>query len=115
MTKRAFLHLTCALLLLFAQHGALTHSVWHLRHHFPAPERQNAAVTAQPTPDNGQSSQSRLCDLHFALSALLAGDCGGKTAVQEAAVTNWLAVPAGSWRIAQPTTTPPSRAPPVLL
>ena len=115
MAKRAFLHFACALLLLVAQHGALTHSVWHLHDHFPAHEQQDSAGAEHHPHDDGQSSQSRLCDLHYALGVLFAGDCGGKTAAVAAEVSHWLAAPTGVWRVAQSTTTPPSRAPPVLL
>jgi hypothetical protein len=115
MAKRALLHFACALLLLVAQHGALTHSVWHLHDHLPAHEQQGSAGAAQHPHDDGQNSQSRLCDLHFALGALLAGGCGGKAAAVPAAVSHWLATPTTVWRVAQSSTTPPSRAPPVLL
>ena len=117
MARRAFLNFTCAVLLLVAQYGALTHAVWHLHDYFPAHQKQGLAGTgaAQQQGDSGQPSQSRLCDLHFALGALLAGDCGGKTAAVPADVLHWLATPATAWRVAQSTATPPSRAPPVLL
>ena len=115
MAKRAFLHFACALLLLVAQNGALTHSVWHLHEHFPAQEQQEFAGAVQHQQDGGHSPKSRLCDLHFALGTLLAGDCGGKTAAIPADVLHWLATPTTVWRVAQSTATPPSRAPPALL
>jgi hypothetical protein len=115
MAKPAFLHFVCALLLLVAQHGALTHSVWHLHDHLPAHQQQDIADAAQHQQDGGHSSQSRLCDLHFALGTLLAGDCSGQPVPATTVLSNWLATSGAAGRVAQPATTPPSRAPPVLL
>ena len=114
MAKRVFLHFVCALLLLVAQHGALTHSVWHLHDHFPAHEQHDPAGAAHQHEDDEHSSQSRLCDLHFALGTLLAGDCGAQPVLATTVLSRWLATSGADWRIAQPAATPPSRAPPVL-
>lgn len=114
MAKRALLHFACALLLLVAQHGALTHSVWHLRDHLPAHEQHDHAGAAQHHEDDEHSSQSRLCDLHFALGTLLAGDCGGQHALATPALAHGLTATVVAWRFAQPAATPPSRAPPAL-
>jgi hypothetical protein len=101
-----------ALLLLVAQQGALTHSVWHLHDHLPAHGQQQAADTASSHGGNEPSSQSRLCDLHSVLGTLLAGDCGGQTVLAAPALSHGLTASAATWRFAQTATTPPSRAPP---
>jgi len=115
MVKRAMLHFACALLLLVAQHGALTHSVWHLHDHLPAHGQQQAADLASQHDGGEPSSQSRLCDLHFALGTLLAGDCGGQPALATVTPSHGLSVFTAVWRAAQPAAVPPSRAPPVFL
>ena len=113
--KRSWLNLAFAALLLVAQHGALTHSVWHLGRNLP--------VQAHVEPDGGRhvpaqddrSPQSRLCDLHFAMGSTLGGHCAAQATPVMATVSPWLATPDAAWRVAQPLRTPPSRAPPVLL
>jgi len=114
VTRRALLHFACAALLLIAQHGALTHSVWHLSKHAPAEANEAHGSTDSPAQHN-RSSQSRLCDLHFAMGSLLTGDCGTYHTADAAPVLHWVAASDAAWRIAQPLLTPPSRAPPVLL
>jgi len=113
--KRAFLQFACIFLLLAAQQSALVHSVWHLNDHLVPHELQDQAGTAHDYQNDGQSSQSRLCDLHSALGNLLAGDCVGQPAVAATEIPYSLATHAAAWRVAQPAATPPSRAPPVLL
>lgn len=62
--KRAFVHLACLFLLLFAQQSALTHAAWHATHKLP-PVQQDG---------NGKGSfQSGLCNLHVAFSQVLGG------------------------------------------
>lgn len=114
MSKRSFLRFTCAFLLLIAQQGALTHSVWHLGRHAPAQHVEADGEFQTPERNDG-SPQSKLCDLHFALGSLLAGDCPGQAVPDQVALSHWLATSAAIWRVAQPVVTPPSRAPPVLL
>jgi hypothetical protein len=114
VSQRSFLHLACALLLLLAQHGALTHSVWHLSRHAPA-EHANADGKRYAPERNDGSPQSRLCDLHWAMGSLLAGDCAGQSVSDTLPLSHWLAASTAAWRVAQPVVTPPSRAPPVLL
>jgi hypothetical protein len=115
MAKRAALQFLCVFLLLFAQQGALTHSVWHLRDHRPAHGHQDRAGSAGHHGDDVPSSQSQLCDVHAALGTLLAGECGGHIAATTADFSQWFAPSDAVWRIAQSAVTPPSRAPPVLL
>jgi hypothetical protein len=115
MAKRSALHFLCALLLLVAQHGALTHSVWHLGNPLPAQEYHDHAGAAHGHDDDGQSSQSKLCDLHAALGTLLAGGCAGQPAVALTNLSHELATAFATWRVAESTATPRSRAPPVLL
>jgi hypothetical protein len=116
MIRRSLLHFACALLLLVAQHGAITHSVWHLGKHAPAQSQPQAQLhAASHSPDSDRSPQSRLCDLHFAMGSLLTGDCGSQFVPDAAPLSHWLATSAAVWHVAQPLLTPPSRAPPVLL
>ena len=115
MAKRAALNFLCALLLLVAQHGALTHSVWHLGNPLPTQEHHDHAGAAHGHDDDGQTSQSKLCDLHAALGTLLTGGCAGQPAVALTDLSHELATASASWRVAESTATPHSRAPPVLL
>jgi hypothetical protein len=114
VSRRALLHCLFAFLLLLAQHGALTHSVWHLAGQVPG--------AVQPAEDDGaghrnggDTRQSKLCDLHFLLGTVLGGDCPAQAAVA-AAVAGEPPVNGETGRqLALSTPTPPSRAPPVLL
>jgi hypothetical protein len=115
MAKRVALQFLFAFLLLAGQQVALVHSVWHLGKHAPVQTADNQARTAQHDQGDGKSSQSRLCDLHSALGTLLSGDCGSLPAAVAVTVSLELAIYAIAWRVAQSATTPPSRAPPVLL
>jgi hypothetical protein len=115
MTKRTVFQSLFVLLLLAGQQIALVHSVWHLGNHAPAQKRYDSARAAQGQQNDGQSQQSRLCDLHSALGNLLAGDCGSLPAIAADTASHSLASHAAVWRVAQPAATPPSRAPPVLL
>ena len=114
MAKRAALNFLCALLLLVAQHGALTHSVWHLGDHLPAHEHHDSAGAAHGHDDDGHTSQSKLCDLHAVLGTLLTGGCAGLPAVALTDLSHELASAFATWRVAESTATPRSRAPPVL-
>ena len=115
MTQRAALSFLFVLLLLAGQQGALVHSVWHLKNHPASHGQQDRAGAPQDQQNDGQSPQSRLCNLHSALGNLLAGDCGEQAAAVASIATHGFAVHTATWRVAQPTATPPSRAPPVLL
>jgi hypothetical protein len=113
--KRAIFLFSCIFLLLAGQQVALVHSVWHLGTHAPVQHRHDAARAAQDHQGDGKSSQSRLCDLHSALGTLLAGDCGSPAAVIADTASHHVPTYAAARRVAQLATTPPSRAPPVLL
>ena len=112
MTKRSILSFGIVILLLIAQHGAITHSVWHLGKHLPA---EHQSDNKSKSPQDKHSHQSKLCDLHFAMGSVLATGCGSQPAVAAPDLTRWLATSTVAWRVAQPALTPPSRAPPVLL
>jgi len=114
MARRSTLHFLCALLLLVAQHGALTHSVWHLGNQLPAHEHHDSAGAAHGHDDDGHTSQSKLCDLHAVLGTLLTGGCAGLPAVALTDLSHELASAFATWRVAESTATPRSRAPPVL-
>jgi hypothetical protein len=115
MAKRAVIQILFAFLLLAGQQVALVHSVWHLGKHSPVQRADDPARTSQHDQSDGKSSQSRLCDLHSTLGTLLTGECGGVSAA--IAITSPLDIAIYSlvWFAAQPSTFPPSRAPPVLL
>lgn len=115
MAKRAVFQALFAFLLLAGQQVALVHSVWHLGKHGPVERLAGPAGAAQGDKGDGRSSQSRLCDLHSTLGTLLSGDCGGLSAAVAIAVPVLLTAHVAAWRVGQPTTTPPSRAPPVLV
>lgn len=115
MAKRAVFQFLFVLLLLAGQQIALVHSVWHLGNHAPVQKLKDQARAGQDHQGDRQSSQSRLCDLHSALGNLLAGDCGSLPALAADTASHSVASHAAAWRVAQPATTPPSRAPPVLL
>jgi hypothetical protein len=115
MAKRAVLQFLFAFLLLAGQQVALVHSVWHIGKHSSAHRLDGQARSAQDHQGDGKSSQSRLCDLHSALGTLLAGDCGGLPVAIADTTSHHVATYAAAWRVAQLATTPPSRAPPVLL
>lgn len=116
MAKRTVPHFLCALLLLVAQQGALTHQVWHLHDYLPAHEHHDGAGAAPGhSDDETPSSQAELCIFHVALGSLFAGGCTKQPAIAPAGLSDWLASSAATWRVAQPAVTPPSRAPPVLL
>ena len=114
MTKRSLLHVAFAALLLLAQHGAITHSVWHLGKHVPA-QAQAGLDGGAHAPGQDHSPQSRLCDLHFAMGSLFAADCGGQSLAEAVQLSHWLATSTATWQVTQPPLSPPSRAPPVLL
>jgi len=115
LAKRSALHFLCALLLLVAQHGALTHSVWHLGNPLPAQEPHRHAVAAQGHDDDGNTFQSKLCDLHAILGTLLAGGYAGQPVAVFMDLSHELVTKPAIWRVAESTATPRSRAPPVLL
>jgi hypothetical protein len=56
-----------------------------------------------------------LCDLHAMLGTLFTGGCAGQPAVALTDLSHELAIASASWRVAESTATPRSRAPPVLL
>ena len=113
--KRTVFPFLFVLLLLAGQQIALVHSVWHLGNHAPAQKLHESARAAQDHRSDGQSSQSRLCDLHSALGNVLSGDCGNLPVLAADTTSHGLASYSAAWRVAQPATTPPSRAPPVFL
>ena len=101
--------------MLIAQHGVLTHSVWHLGDRLSTHDYVEHDRDPQP-PDRGNgSTQSKLCDLHSLMGSLLAGDCGGPSTFDSILLLHVLATFAALPRVARLLLTPPARAPPVLL
>ena len=113
MSKRALLHCLFAFLLLVAQHGALTHSVWHLGDRIPGAVQ---AEEGHATGDRGGDSRhSKLCDLHFLLGSVLSGDCAALGTAPVPAMAVFSPGEAATEAVTGSGLTPPSRAPPVLL
>ena len=115
MARRNALHILCAFLLLFAQQGALTHSVWHLGDHLPAQGHHEHAGATHDDGDAGHSSQSSLCDLHFALGSVLGGNCASPALVSLPDLKHDLSATADFQRAALTFASYLSRAPPALL
>jgi len=112
VAKRAFLHFVCALLLLVAQHGALTHAIWHAQDNLAAHQQHDQDSNHDP---DEHSRQSQLCGFDLAFGQVL-GAASGEAVV--------LAVPplatervGGSPGSCNYVTSflPQSRGPPVLL
>ena len=115
MSQRSFINLVCAVLMLIAQHGALTHAVWHLGETLSAEEHLKLGGDFPGSDRDNGSTQSKLCDLHIVMSSLLAGDCAGPSMPDAALLLQSLATSFAVWRARQLRLTPPARAPPVLL
>lgn len=118
--KRAAIHSTLAVLIVVAQFGALTHSVWHLgdqatRHAVAAISSPSHAHDSKSPAQNGGALQPALCDLHVVMGSVLAGDCAGASTLP--AVTPSLPVSRGvaAGFLARASPTPVARGPPALL
>jgi len=105
--KHGLLQIALAVLLLAAQHGALTHQVRHLQDNLP--------VQSQQQDDGKQKPQSGLCDFHVALVQILGGVSSAPPPLQIAENT----VESGFDRLPRAfpanLVVPASRGPPVLL
>jgi hypothetical protein len=79
---RFLLQLACIFALLAAQHGALTHAVWHLHEGLPAQAhaQDDHHDHARDDVDDGNSSQADLCGLHVLLGTVLG--CAGAAGLQ---------------------------------
>lgn len=79
---RFLLQLTCIFALLAAQHGALTHAVWHLHEGLPAQAHPQGDHHdhARDDADDGSPSQADLCGLHVLLGTVLG--CAGAAGLQ---------------------------------
>lgn len=76
---RYLLQLTCILALLAAQHGALTHAVWHVYESLPAQAQAHGDHEHDDAGD-GRSPQADLCGLHLLLGTVLG--CAGASTLQ---------------------------------
>lgn len=75
MPARAFWQFVWIALLLVAQHGALTHAIWHAHEYLPA-HTQESGYESQSSGDRGggpQSPQSELCGFDLAFGQVLGG------------------------------------------
>jgi hypothetical protein len=115
MSRRSFIYLVCAVLMLIAQHGALTHAVWHLGEGWSVEEHLQLDGESLGSDGDSESTQSNLCDLHIVMSSLLAGDCAGPSMLNAALLHQPLAASFAVWPARQFLLTPPARAPPALL
>ena len=77
--ERGLLQLGCIIALLFAQHVALTHAIWHVHEHLPAQFQADTGYTHHPNRDSDDgrpSPQSGLCGFHLAFGEVLGGAPG---------------------------------------
>ena len=113
-TKRAFLRIFVAALLLVAQHAAFTHAIWHA-HDGLAGHVHDTAVVHSGESHDGDSTQAQLCGFHVAFGQVL-GTAHGNAATFAAPVLDAAhgTMPDGSCRRIA-TVPPQSRSPPVLL
>lgn len=109
---RRFVRLCCVFLLLFAQQGALTHSVWHLRHDLPAQQRERFAQEPAQSQDD---TVPALCRFDATFNQMLGGaSCAAfSCAFAERCAEAPLPV-AGTIATADPVS-PRSRGPPAFL
>lgn len=71
-TRGLLLKFLCAAALLFAQHGAVTHQIWHGAAGGGAPP----LAAGTHAHENPATSEEALCDLHLALATVLGAlDC----------------------------------------
>jgi hypothetical protein len=75
---RRLMQLCCIFLLLFAQHTALTHALWHAQAQLSAGEV--ACATAQVTHDTGAPDAAALCAFDAVLGQMLGGVLAGSHA-----------------------------------
>ena len=115
MTQRFFIYLVYVVLMLIAQHGALTHSVWHLSENLPVQHLVEKDADSQVPDRSNGPTQSKLCDLHIVMNSLLAGDCASPSIPDAALLLQSLATSFAVWRVGRLLLTPLARAPPVLL
>lgn len=105
--KRALLQIACILLLLVAQHGALSHQIRHLQDNLPVQSQQQ---------DNGkQNAPSELCDFHIAFVQILGTVSSAALALRIAANTVELSTNHFPPAFPANLVVPASRGPPVLL
>lgn len=76
--KRGLLQLGCIIALLFAQHTALTHAIWHAHEDLPAQfHTDSGPIHDHPASDDGRPSpQSGLCDFDVVFGEVLGGALG---------------------------------------
>jgi len=107
---RSLLQLTCILLLLVVQQGALTHQIWHLQDvvgHVAAHDHEHD--------QGGDAPQTALCEFHLAASTVLGAlDCGAIVLVLSVPPAERASEPLFSQRVAEPPVAT-SRGPPVSL
>lgn len=103
--KRCMLQIMLAALLLVAQHGALTHQIWHLQNRLPVQSQQH---------DGGKQKYSDSCDFHVAFAEILGAV--NSVALPPRAVANTAERSSNHFPRAFPVNpvVPASRGPPVL-
>jgi hypothetical protein len=68
---RRLMQLCCIFLLLFAQHTALTHALWHAQRQLPPVDL--TCSTTQATHDTGSADIAALCAFDVAVGQVLGG------------------------------------------
>jgi hypothetical protein len=106
---RAVVQFFFALLLLFAQQGALTHDIWHAAKSGVA---YSALAGDQKTPE---SKKNRLCDLHSALGNVLGAVAAVPAAAPLEACANAPSLAAAAPALSLFFLAASSRGPPALL
>jgi len=77
-TKRVFLQIVLAALLLVAQHAAFTHAIWHAHDGLAGRVHDTAVVHSGESHDD-DSTQAQLCGFHVAFGQVL-GTASGNAA-----------------------------------
>jgi len=106
-TVRSLMQLVCIMLLLAAQHSALTHQFAHL-------QNDSAVTLQQRSDDSTRVTHSALCDYHGALAEVLG--CVASAAVRLGLTSNGGERDVGFSASASPVTpvVPAARGPPLL-
>lgn len=111
---RRWLHAALVALLLFAQHGALTHALLHVAHHGEAEVHATHAHEHAHDDEQPSGEWSANCGFDLLYSEVLGGAPGGCQGVVTAA-TRAVLIAVGSWTAAAISAVPyDSRAPPAL-
>jgi hypothetical protein len=111
-TRRVFLRIVLAALLLVAQHAAVTHAIWHASDELAGHLHDHGA--AHPGESHEDSTQAELCGFHLAFGQVL-GTAHGNAATFAAPVLDAEHASVADSSCRHIATVPPqSRSPPSL-